>query len=332
MPTRFFSYLARGLTVAVAMVCGVQATCADDGSAIFDPQKVGADYKIQGEYVGTFNIDGNSVPYGMQVIALGDHEFEAKVYQGGLPGAGWSRGGEMMVANGSTENGVTKISNDQGYAIIKDGAATVYHGQNDKLGVLKKTIRKSKTLGAKPPAGAMVLFDGKSAENFEKGKIVLEKLLLADCTTKEKLGDHSLHIEFRTPFKSKARGQARGNSGVYIQGRYECQVLDSFGLSGEDNECGGIYKVSKPKVNMCFPPLTWQTYDIDFTSAKYDSSGKKTSNARVTIKHNGVTIHDDLELPSHTPGKWQEEAGPQSMYLQGHGNPVVYRNIWVVKK
>ncbi len=148
----------------------------------------------------------------------------------------------------------------------------------------------------------------------------------------EKLGDHQLHIEFRTPFKPLARGQARGNSGVYVQSRYEVQVLDSFGLSGEDNECGGIYKIAKPRLNMCFPPLTWQTYDIDFVAAKYDQSGKKTSNAIITIKHNGVTIHDKLELKSGTPGRLPEGPTPEPLYLQGHGNPVVYRNIWVVKK
>ena len=129
-----------------------------------------------------------------------------------------------------------------------------------------------------------------------------------------------------------ARGQGRGNSGMYIQGRYEVQVLDSFGLDGKNNECGGIYSISEPKVNMCLPPLSWQTYDYDFTAAKYDADGKKVKNARVTIKHNGVVIHDDLELPNHTPGKHPEADSPGLLYLQGHGNPFVYRNVWVVEK
>jgi hypothetical protein len=141
-----------------------------------------------------------------------------------------------------------------------------------------------------------------------------------------------LHIEFRTPFMPAARGQGRGNSGVYIQGRYECQVLDSFGLEGEDNECGGIYSISKPAVNMCFPPLSWQTYDIDFVAARYDGQGNKTKNARVTIKHNGVVIHKDLELTHGTPGRHPEGPEPESIFLQDHGNPVVFRNIWVVNE
>lgn len=176
-----------------------------------------------------------------------------------------------------------------------------------------------------------MLFDGSSAEHFERGKLAMGDLLAADCETKHKFGSHKLHIEFRTPFKPKARGQARGNSGVYIQGRYECQVLDSFGLEGENNECGGIYSISRPAVNACFPPLTWQTYDIDFTAARYDGD-RKVHNARVTIRHNGIVIHKDLELPHGTPGKNPEGPGPDVIYLQGHGNPVVYRNIWVVEQ
>ena len=160
----------------------------------------------------------------------------------------------------------------------------------------------------------------------------MKNLLRHDCESKQKFVDHSLHLEFRTPFLPHARGQGRGNSGMYIQGRYEVQVLDSFGLEGKNNECGGIYSISEPAVNMCFPPLTWQTYDYDFTAAVYDDAGKKTKNARVTIRHNGVVIHDNLELPNGTPGKHKEAAGPGLLYLQGHGNPVVYRNIWVVEK
>jgi hypothetical protein len=110
-------------------------------------------------------------------------------------------------------------------------------------------------------------------------------------------------------------------------------VLDSFGLAGENNECGGIYSIAKPRVNMCFPPLIWQTYDIDFETAKYDTDGKKTKNAMLTVKHNGVLIHDRVEVGKTTTAAGRAEgAEPGPIQLQDHGNPVVYRNIWVVLK
>ncbi|MGB0738637.1 MAG: 3-keto-disaccharide hydrolase, partial [Planctomycetaceae bacterium] len=258
-------------------------------------------------------------------------KFDAVVYVGGLPGAGWD-GSDKIRGQGTTEGDVVKFRSDEnGTAEIAAGRMTIRSQSGATLGVLNRIVRKSSTLGAKPPAGARVLFDGSSAEHFERGKLAMGDLLAADCETKHKFGSHKLHIEFRTPFKPKARGQARGNSGVYIQGRYECQVLDSFGLEGENNECGGIYSISRPAVNACFPPLTWQTYDIDFTAARYDGD-RKVHNARVTIRHNGIVIHKDLELPHGTPGKNPEGPGPDVIYLQGHGNPVVYRNIWVVEQ
>ncbi len=148
--------------------------------------------------------------------------------------------------------------------------------------------------------------------------------------SKKKFGDHKLHIEFMTPLMAKARGQARANSGVYLQERYEVQVLDSYGLEGRDNECGGIYKIAAPAVNMCAPPLQWQTYDITFYAAQVDAAGKVVKNARMTVVHNGVTILDDLELAGTTAGGINYDLSkPGGIYLQDHGNLVRFRNIWV---
>lgn len=321
---------------ALAPVAPVRA--ADDADATYlDPAKAPESYALQGEFTGWMQKPGSDekMDIGGQVIALGNDKFEAVGYPGGLPGAGWAKKIEPHRIAGQKEGDklvfVEKKDDVEARAeVVGDTMTLFYNGE--KRGELKRVTRESPTLGEKAPEGAIVLFDGTSADKWENGKMTEEKFLAADTSTKQKFKDYKLHIEFRTPFKPAARGQARGNSGVYASSRYEIQVLDSFGLKGEDNECGGIYSIAKPDVNMCFPPLTWQTYDIDFTMAKYDEAGKKTAPARITVKHNGVVIHDDIELPHGTPGKLPEGPEPAPIYLQGHGNPVVYKNIWIQEK
>jgi hypothetical protein len=229
---------------------------------------------------------------------------------------------------------VAIFTSDTAEMKVKDGTAMVTDKDGKDLGTLSKVDRASPTLNAKPPEGAVVLFDGKSADAFTGGKMTDDGLLQQGCTSKQTFGSCRLHIEFRLPYQPLDRGQARGNSGVYVGARYECQMLDSFGLKGENNECGGLYSVKAPDENMCLPPLAWQTYDIDYTAAKYDGD-KLVANPRVTIAHNGVTIHDNVELPGErsttaAPNKPGPEPGP--IYLQDHGNPVRYRNIWVLEK
>jgi len=263
------------------------------------------DFARQGEYAGEAQ--------GVQVIALGKGEFRAVRFAGGLPGKGWDK---------------SEVKSTEG----------TWDQLQPTLQGLKKIERQSSTIGAKPPEGAVVLFDG-SQESLEKHwkdgtKKTADGLLEQGATTTDKFGDFTLHLEFQLPYMPEARGQARGNSGCYLQGRYEVQMLDSFGLKGADNECGGIYKAAAPDINMCFPPLAWQTYDIEFTAAKIDDSGKKISNAKATVKHNGIVIHENLELPQQTPGGVlnNESKDPGPIFLQNHGDPVRYRNIWVVSR
>jgi hypothetical protein len=191
------------------------------------------------------------------------------------------------------------------------------------------------TLGAPPPDGAIVLLgkdftgwvgnDGQPAKwPFADGILAVGK---GNIHTEKTFGDGLLHVEFNVPYMPDAKGQARGNSGVYVQGRYEVQVLDSYGLKSQDNDCGGIYKQYAPSVNACKPPLQWQTYDITFRQAKRDGD-TITQKARITVKQNGVTIIDDKEIDP-TPGGLDTEAGkPGPLLLQDHGNDVQFRNIW----
>jgi hypothetical protein len=296
-------------------------------------ETAGPDYADQGEYSNDWG--------GAQVIALGNNSFRLVIYPGGLPGAGW----EPVAArqNGSPSAKTVAEGKREGDKIVFVPAANGFKHSlangvlhtltpNGDEYTMKKIQRASPTLGAKPPAGAIVLYDGSNADAWNNGHIDARKLLAAGATTKEKFTNFTLHCEFFLPFKPLGRGQDRGNSGVYLQDRYEVQVLDSFGLNGENNECGAIYSQIAPKVNMCFPPLTWQTYDIDYEAAQFGPDGKKTRNAIVTAKQNGVIIHEHQEIKGPTGGGKPETPSGGSIQLQGHGNPVFYRNIWIVPK
>ncbi len=174
-------------------------------------------------------------------------------------------------------------------------------------------------------------YDDKPRWEIVKGGAMQVKPGSRSIYTRQSFWNYKLHLEFRSPFMPDFTGQSRGNSGVYNLCRYEVQVLDSYGLEGKDNECGGIYKIARPLVNMCAPPLQWQTYDIEFTAPKFNRKGKKISNARITVLHNGVKIHDNLELPFPTAGAYiPDESKPAGIFLQDHGDPVQYRNIWIV--
>ena len=135
------------------------------------------------------------------------------------------------------------------------------------------------------------------------------------------------------PYVPEGKGQGRGNSGVYVQGRYEVQVLDSYGLKSQKNDCAAIYEVAAPTVNACKAPTVWQSYDIDFTAPKFEG-GKKTEPARMTVSHNGVLVHDNAAIPvdNTRAGMGGDPSKPGPILLQDHGHPVQFRNLWVVKE
>ncbi|HVC93941.1 MAG TPA: DUF1080 domain-containing protein [Pirellulales bacterium] len=311
------------------------APASDDESpnqTYTDPAKADVDFAVQGEYTGEIPRDEGPLKVGVQVIARGNGKFRAAFYMGGLPGDGWDKEHKYEV-EGETKDGITTLGNEKGAIQIKSGKLTLLDAERNRVADLKRADRKSPTLGKKPPDGAVVLFDGASAEAFENGRIDDAGLLVQGVTSKRKFGDCSLHLEFRTPYMPAANGQGRGNSGCYLQGRYEVQILDSFGLAGKNNECGGIYTIRDPDQNMCFPPLAWQTYDIEYTAARYDAAGEKVKNAAMTVLHNGILVHDHVELPNATtaaPVAEGPDKGP--LFLQDHGNPVRFRNIWLVER
>ncbi len=299
-----------------------------------DPNQAAADdpdFLVQGDY----GDDRPSAAWGLQVVALGGGQFDAYLLEGGLPGAGWTRQKKRIKLSGTLQNGIVKLdSPDAAYAAtIQDHAAKVFE-KGRLLVDLPKIERKSPTLGTAPPEGAVVLFDGTSADAWINGRMANGLLVNDDITSKQTFGDFSLHLEFRTPFKPYARGQRRGNSGVYLQGRYEAQVLDSFGLDGRKNECGGIYSIAAPEVNACFPPLSWQTYDIDFTAARFGGGGKLLHPAQMTVRLNGVLVQNEQPLPHTTTAAPVKTITPDPgpIFIQHHRNIVYYRNIWVVPK
>jgi hypothetical protein len=282
----------------------------------------GEDYLFQGEYRG--QVEGEGF-VGLQVIAKGLGEFAAVGYPGGLPGTGWNQTEKSLYTGGKLGDAV-RLADANSEIEVTSGRAWVRR-DGRRVGELTRVVRVSPTMGLVPAFGSDVLFDGEP--NGLADAKVDEGLLDVGFSTEKKVGDFRLHVEFKTPFMPNSSGQARGNSGIYIQRRYEVQVLDSFGLEGVENECGGLYKQKRPDVNMCLPPLQWQTYDIFFRAARF-ADGVKSESARITVVHNGVPIHNDYEIKNKTGAGKKESDSPGEILFQNHRDPVRYRNIWLV--
>jgi hypothetical protein len=309
---------------------------------------------FMGGWQGNWKLDDGftSGQLAAQVIALGDGKYRANLFEGfdlTTP--------PIAKLDGQREDGAVRFAGPGDYdgmelqikCVIENSRFIGSFTTEDAAGSfsMEKVVHLSPTLNAKPPAGAIVLFDGKDFSQWKQvgkksGEDAVQWTLVdgamevkpgsGSIVTQKKFTDFKLHLEFRTPFMPEARGQGRGNSGVYLQGRYEVQVLDSYGLEGRDNECGGIYSVGAPLVNMCAPPMQWQTYDITFHAPRFDGAGNRTRDAIVTVDHNGVKIHDRRKVPNPTGGALDSNVNePGGIYLQDHGNRVQYRNIWLVE-
>ena len=317
-----------------------QTNCwaAEGGMRIAAPQLAAKDpdFHVQGEYVGEIATpDGGTRKMAAQVVARGDGKFDVYLLEGGLPGDGWKKGDNRVQVGGTRKGDATTIEGDAAAGEIRGNALTITCKGSGGKGTLQRVERKSPTLGKKPPEQAVVLFqDAADAAKFDGGPshVSDDGNLVNGVTTKDKFGSYKLHLEFRLAWMPQATDQVRSNSGVYLHNCYEVQVLDSFGLEGNKDECGSYYHRKEPDVNMCLAPLVWQTYDIEFTAPVYNEAGQKTKNARLTLLHNGVVIQQDIELPRPSNGPRNEGPAPQPIQLQDHAGRVQYRNIWLVPK
>jgi hypothetical protein len=190
-----------------------------------------------------------------------------------------------------------------------------------------------------PPSDAIVLFDGKDLSQWKNGEnwIVKDGVATANKTgisTKQQFGDMQLHLEWASPAKVEGNGQGRGNSGVYLMGKYEVQILDSFdNKTYFDGQAASIYKQYPPLVNACRKPGEWQTYDIIFNAPRFEKDGKIAKPGFITVLHNGVLVQNHSELQGGTfydrPPEYKAHPEKGAIDIQFHGNPVQFKNIWV---
>lgn len=197
------------------------------------------------------------------------------------------------------------------------------------------------------PSDAVVLFDGTNFDAWEPevpgaplwkiedgAMLVVPREKASGLKTKRSFGDVQLHVEFRTPAEIEGKSQGRGNSGIFLMGRYEVQVLDSWeNPTYVNGQLGSIYKQHPPLVNPARPPGEWQTYDIVFIAPRFAADGTVTSPARFTVFLNGVLVQHNVEVKGTTTWRGQPQYTPHAakepLSLQDHQDFVAYRNIWV---
>jgi hypothetical protein len=317
----------RGLFLSVVLLCAASTTLADP---------------YMGEYTGTFYADSRTqMSASADVIAEGRNVWRIVIDAASTDP---DKEDAHIEIYGNLAGSRVHISYPSGgyewRGEIRAGRLAVRssYGQHIEL---NKVSRKSPKEGLKPPAGAVVLlpyregvkpdlgaWTNQNWKALDSGAMQVNK---GDTRTKESFGDiKHFHIEFRLPLEPNNRGQGRGNSGVFLNDTFEVQVLDSFGLVHTSGDCGGLYNLKRADVNACLPPETWQTYDIEFRAPRLNSDGTIKEHARLTVVHNGIRIHDDVEIPRPTANPKGKVKARGPIQLQDHGHPIQFRNIWLV--
>ncbi len=299
-----------------------------------EPPENDLSYALQGEFIGPIkSAEGENeyVPLALQLRCVGGDNFEAMTFMGGLPGQAKHQPGPTKLL-GRRAGDFLVLSGGPWAIIVEQNGCQIIDRNGERLGRLERVERVSPTLGAPSPDGAIVLFDGTGTDQFTSGEMTDEGLLTQGSTIKPMLQDFNLHVEFRLPYMPQSAGQSRGNSGIYLMSRYECQILDSFAQDIVFNGCGALYRFKAPDLNMCLPPLVWQTYDVQFTAPRWAADGSKLRDAHVTSWLNGVKIQDNVSIPGPTGAGKAEAPTLLPTLLQNHSDPVRFRNAWVVDR
>jgi hypothetical protein len=344
------------VALLAALVGGVQAEEEQD--------------PVQGYWEGEWRLkSGNGGKQTGEVVALGNGEYQAAftAYDGGEMQKETFRflinGGLVNdVATFATSINLGPLGTFDFKAVMKDSQFLADYTDGGKYSgtfKLKRVQRKPDSLLAPPLTGAFVLLD-KDAKAWQKawqhaggaaptwtqvgGAVQVARAERQNepshLASKQTFNDAQIHLEFRTPLLSKARGRERGDSGVFVQGRYEVQILDSFGQArplnnfgqpDDDDSAGAIFKQKAPLENATLPPGEWQALDITFLAARYDTTGKATRPAEITVRLNDQLVQDRVTLTAPTEGApIQDATTPAGLILQDSGYPVQFRNIWWV--
>lgn len=308
---------------------------------------------IMGDYDGTFTpAGGQAAKAYARAIAYPDGRYQVVLYTQEWPKESEKTRFEVPgQLKGDTVEFAGQANDPKGQPFGPQWQGSIKGGQLTATGTgegggefkLAHLYRKSASLGMKPLPGATVLlpYDGKSPsslaafDNNPTWKLLPEGIVEVthgDLFSKQKFGDAQVHLEFCLPFMPSETGQGRANSGVYLQNRYEVQVLDSFGLVERDDDCAGVYHYGAPKMNACLPPTCWQTYDIIYRSARFDADCDTSEMPLITVYLNGALVQEGMIAPSPTPGGAAGNTKRGEFRLQDHLNPVHYRNAWILER